>query len=213
MARVVGWIEEARTRVPVEVREMAGVACTAALHLLWTALELPRGWVVVPIVLAWGAHLVVTARRDPGSIRRWGLDTRGLLPAGLATFALTCLAGAGMVQIGLLRHAEVTPSILLALVVYPLWGLVQQLLLQAMVTSPLERRIGARPAVVASALVFGLVHWPHQDLMLATILLGLALGPIWLRWRNLWPLAFAHGWLGTLLYHLVLGRDPLAGYL
>jgi hypothetical protein len=44
--------------------------------------------------------------------------------------------------------------------------------------------------------------------MLATFGLGLVYIPLYLRYRNLWPLGFYHGWLGTLFYLWVLGRDP-----
>ena len=46
-------------------------------------------------------------------------------------------------------------------------------------------------------------------LVLATALLGLVFTPIYLRWRNLWPLGLYHGWLGALCYFWVIGRDPL----
>ena len=44
--------------------------------------------------------------------------------------------------------------------------------------------------------------------MAATFLLGLAFAPLYLRYRNVWPLGLYHGWLGTLLYYQVLGEDP-----
>jgi len=33
---------------------------------------------------------------------------------------------------------------------------------------------------------------------------------IYLRWRNLWPLALSHVILGALVYYVVVRRDPLA---
>jgi membrane protease YdiL (CAAX protease family) len=49
--------------------------------------------------------------------------------------------------------------------------------------------------------------------MAGTFALGLALAPMWLKWRNLWPMAFAHGWLGTAIYYFVMLRDPMSTYL
>jgi hypothetical protein len=43
----------------------------------------------------------------------------------------------------------------------------------------------------------------------ATFGLVLALAPIWLKWRNLWPLGLAHGWIGAVAYIAVLQRDPI----
>ena len=95
---------------------------------------------------------------------------------------------------------------------YPLWGWIQQFLIQALVVRNLERhRFFSHPfcLVPASAVLFALVHAPYVPLMLATFGLGLAFTPIYLRWRNLWPLGLYHGWLGALFYVWVLGRDPL----
>jgi membrane protease YdiL (CAAX protease family) len=49
---------------------------------------------------------------------------------------------------------------------------------------------------------------PEIPLMLTTFGLGLVYIPLYLRYRNLWPLGLYHGWLGTLFYLWVLGRDP-----
>ncbi len=33
-----------------------------------------------------------------------------------------------------------------------------------------------------------------------------------MRWRNLFPLAVAHGWLGMVIFYVVLQGDPLMTY-
>ena len=58
------------------------------------------------------------------------------------------------------------------------------------------------------AVLFSLVHVPDPQLMVATFVLGLAFTPIYLRWRNLWPLGVLHGWLGAFCYVWVLDRNP-----
>ena len=62
--------------------------------------------------------------------------------------------------------------------------------------------------MVTAALLFALVHVRDLRLAAGTLLLATALTPIWLRWRNVWPLGVCHGWLGGAYYHFVLGRDP-----
>lgn len=208
-----------RTRevVPREVRELLAVLLTAGLHLSWPLTGLSRGWLVIPLVVAWGAHVVLTARRDPTALDGWGLRWEGLRPTALAVVALIGLAGPVMAISGLIRGADPSPWMWVAVAAYPVWGLVQQLLVQGVVTrglSKLPRPFGSPVlATLGSAIAFGLAHWPDPVLMAATFGLGLVLAPIWLRWRNLWPLAFAHGWLGTLLYYFVMLRDPMSGYL
>jgi membrane protease YdiL (CAAX protease family) len=64
--------------------------------------------------------------------------------------------------------------------------------------------------IPVGALLFGLAHWPDGVLMATTFLLGVVFIPMYLRWRNLWPLGVYHGWLGALMYFWILQRDPVA---
>ena len=99
----------------------------------------------------------------------------------------------------------------LAAALYPLWGTVQQLLVQGLVTRRLVRWLGsAWTATPLVALLFAAAHAPSVPLMAATFAMGLAFTPIYVRWRNLWPLGLWHGVLGALFYVWVLGRDVWA---
>ena len=216
MTAVVAAVSTVRQVVPREVRELAAVLATATAHLAWPLTDLSRALLVVPLVIGWALHVWITARRDPDALDHWGLRRAGLGPTAAACAALIAIAGPAMVAWGLAHGADPSPGMLVAIVCYPAWGLVQQLLVQGVVTGGVSRLPGrlGHPAVATgvSATSFSLAHWPEPMLMAGTLLLGLVLAPIWLRWRNLWPLAFAHGWLGTALYYFVMMRDPMAGY-
>ena len=99
------------------------------------------------------------------------------------------------------------------LILYPAWGLVQQFLVQSMVTSNLSDASGwlGSPYAVTpiSASLFGGVHVPSWKLTAATFVMGLVFTPLYLRHENLWPLGLYHGWLGVLFYQWVLERNPL----
>jgi membrane protease YdiL (CAAX protease family) len=97
---------------------------------------------------------------------------------------------------------------LLLAVLYPAWGLVQQVLVQGMVVRNLEGALSPPAIAVAAGLLFGAVHLPHVALAAATALLGAVFTLIFLRSRNVWPLGLCHGWLGVLFYAWVLARDP-----
>src|SRR5262249_19674259 len=91
---------------------------------------------------------------------------------------------------------------------YPVWGLVQQLLVQAMVVRNLTPVLSLPLVVAIAAVLFGLVHLPDMELALATALLGGIFTLIFTRWRNVWALGICHGLLGVFFYFWVLGRDP-----
>ncbi|HYT94715.1 MAG TPA: CPBP family glutamic-type intramembrane protease [Gemmataceae bacterium] len=61
--------------------------------------------------------------------------------------------------------------------------------------------------VILGAILFGLVHVYDARLIVGTTLLELLLTPLFLKYRNVWPLGVLHGWLGGLFYLWVLNRD------
>lgn len=193
--------------------EVGAVLVTAGAHLVCTHLLDQAAVFVFAASALWLGYAVARTRREPGVLTRWGFTRRNLGPAladtsvfaGGAFLGIAALAGMG----GTLRLPW---SLLPLMLLYPLWGLVQQFLVQALVAANLARLPGAAgsPWTVTPpcALLFGLVHLPQLDLALATGVLGLVFTPIYLRYRNLWPLGLCHGWLGALTYVWILERDP-----
>ena len=163
-------------------------------------------------LVGWAGYATWRARTEHGTLERWGLRRTNLREAFFTTTAVALAATAVMAAAAgsrgtLAFHIHMLPLALL----YPLWGLVQQLLVQALFVANLSsepRQLPQALLVVLAAVLFGLVHLPDPTLMAATFLLGLAFTPIYLRWRNLWPLGLWHGLLGVLVYFWILGRDP-----
>ena len=65
--------------------------------------------------------------------------------------------------------------------------------------------------VLASATAFAFVHWPDPWLIAGTGVMGVPWAIEYLLHRNILPLGFYHGVLGTLFYFWFMGRDPLHG--
>ncbi len=92
---------------------------------------------------------------------------------------------------------------------YPTWAIVQQFLLQ----SYLANRISVcvkdewRASLVTGAL-FAIVHLPNPLLFLTTLVLGVGTTYFFLKHRNIYAIAFAHGLLGTAVKYL-LAQDLL----
>jgi len=102
-------------------------------------------------------------------------------------------------------------SVLVILLIYPVWGLIQQFALQVFVNKNLrELGMGLGIRVPIVALLFGLSHFPNYPLMVLVLILGLATTLIYEKTPNIPALAILHGFLGTLAYFLVLGLDPAA---
>lgn len=160
---------------------------------------------------AWLVWIAVRRRREPDLLHRWGfrLDTLG--PAAAAVAAVTVPAAAAVVAAGYALGTFPPPATMAAvLALYPVWGIVQQLFLNAVLDRHLRALLPDPAALVAAAGLFAASHAPDAVLMVLTFAAGLVWVAIYRRWPNLWALGVGHGVLGTLVYYGLLGRDPLS---
>jgi hypothetical protein len=80
---------------------------------------------------------------------------------------------------------------------YVIWAFMQQFVLQDFFLLRLIRVLPSRTAaVVAAAALFATAHIPNPLLTVVTMLWGLAACALFLKYRNLYVLGFAHGILG-----------------
>ena len=107
--------------------------------------------------------------------------------------------------------STVLSSLLLLVVLYPVWGVAQQFLLQSIFADNLQKLgpLQDRPWLVAlsTSMLFGAIHWPYPALMVTTALMGLVFTPLFFRHRQVWTLGVLHGVLGGLFYCWVLGQE------
>jgi membrane protease YdiL (CAAX protease family) len=91
--------------------------------------------------------------------------------------------------------------------VYALWACVQQLLLQGFF---LPRFMGltknSRNAALLAGVLFALAHLPNPILTPVTLVWGLAACLLFLRYRNLYPLAIAHAIVGIAITITIPGH-------
>ena len=93
-----------------------------------------------------------------------------------------------------------------SLALYFCWGLFQQYLLNAYFLNRFRRALPQftpRALAALSGALFSLVHLPNWFLMGVTLLGGYACAQVYLKYRNLYFLGFAHGLIGFLLYLVV----------
>ena len=193
--------------------EMAAVLATGALHPLFFHVLHLEGVFIALVLGCWLTYLAARVRAHPPILAQWGFSTAHLE----RSFAATAVVAACVIGVlawlasrsgSLPVHWHMLPLLLL----YPLWGLFQQLMVQGILVRPLA--LGVAPvlsrgtAVGVAAVLFGAVHLPDTPLAAATAVMGLVFTPLYLRWGNLWPLGLFHGWLGVAFYFWYLGRDP-----
>lgn len=168
------------------------------LLVLWT----PPPWqrILYCTTTVYIAVAIWTSFRGP---RAMGLRTTNFLRS-LWIVAVALLLAAAAVAIALRLHTlhrlEGPVAFLKRYWGYALWSFVQQILLQDFFLRRLQRIVpSAGLAALAAASIFAIAHLPSPVLTLVTFSLGLAACLLFLRYRNLYPLAISHAILGITL--------------
>jgi membrane protease YdiL (CAAX protease family) len=130
-----------------------------------------------------------------------GLRTAGFFRALWVAFAALLLAAVAVLTAVQLQTLHLPPGGTVGFIrnywAYALWACVQQLLLQGFfLPRCLELTRGRISAAVLAGVLFALAHLPNPILTPVTLLWGFAACVLFLRYRNLYPLAMAHAILG-----------------
>jgi len=191
--------------------EFLAVVTTGLLHLVFKSLG-AKGLFIALASVSWIGYIVCRVRQDSSLWVKWGFQTKNLsssflLPTGIFVIGVSLMAWYGLANGRVLWQGH----ILLLLLLYPLWGILQQFLVQTLGVANLMALFPTQGWMVAmpvGIVLFAVIHFPNGLLMLATGLMAALFIPCYLRDRNLWPLGLYHGWLGTFFYLWVLGKDP-----
>lgn len=190
---------------------MAVLATGAGKFIFFNWLHM-QFWFIMLASIFWIGYILYRVRSDKSIISWWGFRKEGFrksvrMIAPLAVIALTLFILYGIRSGKMILSWHILPSLLL----YPLWGIIQQFLIMALLAGNLdtlkERHVPRYLAIFITAFVFGIVHFPYYLLIVGTFLLAIIYALIYLKHRNLWVLGLFHGWLGSFFYFFVLGRN------
>jgi len=168
---------------------------------------------VLTAIVFWTSYVLYRRNKNPGVIRYWGFRTdnflkvvRTILPFGILSFAI-------FFCIGFYRGTlNITWHIIPILILYPIWGIIQQFLVIALTAGSLcdfkNTSLPKAIIIVLPALLFGLIHYPYAWLMIGSFALAIFYAIIYLKQRNIYALGIFHGWLGAVFFYTVVNRDP-----
>jgi len=191
--------------------EVLAVAATGVFHLVFQSLGV-KGLFIALASISWLSYIVWRVRQDSNLWVQWGFHTKNLFsafvwPTVIFLVGVSLMAWYGWANGRVLWQGHIPVLLLL----YPLWGILQQFLVQALGVSNLMMLFPLQGWIVAMSVgivLFSIIHYPEGLLMLATGVMAALFIPCYLQDRNLWPLGLYHGWLGTFFYLWVLGKDP-----
>ncbi len=176
----------------------------------WLNWRLPY---ILVACLGWAVYIWYRWRKNRGILAYWGWTWRRFGKTFLELLPIAVVAVIAFVLIGNRLDTNVlNPGIIPILLLYPIWGAVQQFIIVGLIAGNLKdmkgRQLPEWSIVLITALVFAVVHFPFLWLVAGTFVLAIVYTLLYLRGRNLLVLGIYHGWLGAFFFYTVLGRDP-----
>jgi hypothetical protein len=163
--------------------------------VIWT----PRSW-QRPFYLAAVAWIVVVTIVSFDGVKAMGMRLSNSLRSLWIVAAALLLAAIAVViaaRLGTLHQPASTSQFIKLYWGYAIWACMQQFLLQDVFLLRLLRLLpNSTAAVLAATAMFALAHLPNPILTPITAIWGLASCLLFVRYRNLYPLAIAHAILG-----------------
>ncbi len=193
--------------------ELLAVALTAILKFVFVNFLGWKLFFILMIIACWCVYVWRRSRQEKEIWGRWGLSKRNAKKTIILLFPYALIIVFLFLLYAYFKNISLFNwHIIPILILYPIWGLIQQFLLIGLVVGNMKQM----PApfsdkivvVCTAAILFGLIHYPFPYLMVATTLLAIVYALLFIRYQSLWALGLYHGILGGLFYFYVLNRDP-----
>lgn len=155
-------------------------------------------------------YLVWRVWTTEGLLYRWGFRAdnfwiafRSHLPFFSGATAILFLWG------GIRGSISLPPPFWIAALLYPLFGVAQQFVLQNLLMANLRSFVSQQSlCAFLSAFLFALSHLPRWKLAAVAFVAGFFLVLAYQRRPNLWAVGIIHGLLASLAFYLVLDETP-----
>ena len=168
---------------------------------------------VVGASLFWLLYIIYRWRVTPEIFKNWGFRKDNFKEVLKIVLPFGIMGILTMIIIGSIQGTiNITWHIIPILISYPIWGTIQQFLLIALLAGNLSDlnipKLSKPIIILIAALMFAGVHYPFWWLIIATFILAIFYGYVYLKKRNVYVLGLFHGWLGGLFYYTVMDTDP-----
>lgn len=201
---------EQRLNKHIIIFEIIAVLLTGAFKFILVDLLEAKFWFIFIFGLLWIIYIVARAIQSTSILKDWGFKREGFIPSIKiillpALVVLIVSIGYGLSKDHLILNWHIIPIMIL----YPIWGTIQQFLIISLFGGNLNR-INTLTIlnIILTAFLFSMVHYPSLLLIVATFFMAIFYMLLFLRYKNLWALGLFHGWLAGFFYFFVLGRDP-----
>lgn len=192
--------------------ELTAVFATGLLKYIFMDWLDLRVFYIAASCIFWSLYIYKRYREDRFILQRWGFRKDHFNQTFLFLLPFALLMVAAIAWFGISHHAAILNwHVIPFFIFYPVWGIIQQFLIVALVAGNLHSittiKLSKIQIFLLTSVIFAWVHYPSLPLMIFTFFMELAFLYAFFKWKNLWALGFYHGWIATLLLFFALGRD------
>ena len=161
----------------------------------------------------WIVYIFIRKKEIPEILNYWGLTFKNFGRTFLELLPLAIALAIGFILIGNKLGTNILNiNIIPILLIYPIWGIIQQFIMIGIFARNLKDadhiKIPTVLVVLFTSILFAVVHFPFQILVLATFFLAIVYTTLYLKGRNLIVMGIYHGWVGALFFYTMMERDP-----
>lgn len=169
---------------------------------------------IVGVITFWSLYVTYRIQKNRQLLEYWGLTFKSFRATFLELLPIAALTIAVFFGIGYYFQTNIISwHILPVLLLYPIWGIVQQFLTLSLFGKNVKDLEGQNLPLIAvillTSVLFAIVHFPYPYLIAGTFLLALVYTTLYFKGRNLIVMGVYHGWLAAFFFYVVLARDPL----
>lgn len=167
---------------------------------------------IVVVTLFWLGYFIYRTSTERELYKYWGLS----ISNSKQLFKIVASVGLVLIAVMVIYGVYIKPiqwsvNILFVLLVYPIWGLIQQFLTMSLFAGNIQD-LQSKPTrnmsiILYTSILFSIVHYPSLHLMIATLIMAFIYSYLFLKYRNIIPLGLFHGIIGGLFYYVILNRD------
>ncbi len=167
---------------------------------------------IASAVLFWLLYVIYRYRQNKEIIQYWGLNTQNFKRTFIELSLIGIALVIGFICVGNYLGTNVLNwRILPILLLYPIWGIIQQFIMIGVFAKNLKDiepfKLPNILIIILTAVLFSVVHYPFTLLITGTFFLALVYTSLYFKERNLIVMGIFHGWIGAFFYYTVLGQD------
>jgi hypothetical protein len=164
------------------------------------------------ICIFWLSYIYFRYISDKSVLNHWGFRRENFIKSFAVLFPFILISNIITFFYGKYYNTIILSwHIIPVLGLYPVWGVFQQYLMVDLIAGNLDKLAGQKLSksliIILTSLIFCFVHYPNFFLMIFTFSMEVVFMTVFMKWRNLWALGLAHGWIASFLLYYVLGRD------